>query len=80
MERERKDERVEVYSHRVLLFEKYLFTCSVIFFARFRIDRDAKHERIDRGALSRKRRACCGNKDLITRERVRRYKKKQRRR
>lgn len=67
MEKERRRMKEwRVHSRRVLLFEKYLFICSVIFFARFRIDRDAKHERIDRGTLSREKRASRRNKDLIT--------------
>lgn len=53
MEKEReKGWKSEVHSHPVLLFEKYLFTCSVIFLARFRIDRNVKHEYIDRDTLS----------------------------
>lgn len=43
MKKERKNERVDrVHSYRVLLFEKYLFTRSVIFLARFRIDHNVK--------------------------------------
>lgn len=54
-----------MHSHRVLLFEEYLFTRSVIFLARFRIDRNVKHEFTDRNNVMKKKKSSYSNKDLI---------------
>lgn len=51
MENERKDERVECI-HIGCSYLKSMFACSVIFLARFRIDRDVKHECINHDTLS----------------------------